>query len=160
MAMQFYASPEQVQRDRSEYARKGIARGRSAVVLTYSGGVLFVAENLTSLSIPFETDKKFLPNLETLWTPSRLGPTLQRAGISFLEPTQLLGTVPAAAGAITGGTQQPDPVVPLHRAHGRPAVPGQLTGSPVVTHPTREARDVTSPASPTTCGWPDPHAGL
>jgi proteasome alpha subunit len=47
--MQFYASPEQVQRDRSEYARKGIARGRSAVVLTYSGGVLFVAENLTSL---------------------------------------------------------------------------------------------------------------
>ncbi len=49
MAMQFYASPEQVQRDRSEYARKGIARGRSAVVLTYAGGVLFVAENLTSL---------------------------------------------------------------------------------------------------------------
>jgi proteasome alpha subunit len=47
--MQFYASPEQVQRDRSEYARKGIARGRSAVVLTYEGGVLLVAENLTSL---------------------------------------------------------------------------------------------------------------
>ena len=49
MAMQFYASPEQVQRDRSEYARKGIARGRSAVVLTYEGGILLVAENLTSL---------------------------------------------------------------------------------------------------------------
>ncbi len=49
MAMQFYASPEQVQRDRSEYARKGIARGRSAVVLTYAGGILLVAENLTSL---------------------------------------------------------------------------------------------------------------
>jgi proteasome alpha subunit len=47
--MQFYASPEQVQRDRSEYARKGIARGRSAVVLTYEGGVLFVAENTTTL---------------------------------------------------------------------------------------------------------------
>jgi proteasome alpha subunit len=47
--MQFYASPEQVQRDRSEYARKGIARGRSAVVLTYEGGVLLVAENITSL---------------------------------------------------------------------------------------------------------------
>src|SRR5215212_8731094 len=47
--MQFYASPEQVQRDRSEYARKGIARGRSAVVLSYSGGILLVAENLTSL---------------------------------------------------------------------------------------------------------------
>jgi proteasome alpha subunit len=49
VAMQFYASPEQVQRDRSEYARKGIARGRSAVVLTYVGGILLVAENLTSL---------------------------------------------------------------------------------------------------------------
>src|SRR3954470_6446827 len=47
--MQFYASPEQVMRDRSEYARKGIARGRSAVGLTYEGGVLFVAENLTTL---------------------------------------------------------------------------------------------------------------
>jgi len=49
VAMQFYASPEQIMRDRSEYARKGISRGRSAVVLTYDGGVLFVAENLTSL---------------------------------------------------------------------------------------------------------------
>jgi len=47
--MQFYASPEQVQRDRSEYARKGIARGRSAVVLTYEGGILLVAENITTL---------------------------------------------------------------------------------------------------------------
>jgi proteasome alpha subunit len=49
VAMQFYASPEQVQRDRSEYARKGIARGRSAVVLTYEDGILLVAENITTL---------------------------------------------------------------------------------------------------------------
>ena len=49
MAMQFYASPEQVQRDRSEYARKGIARGRSAVVQTYVDGILLVAENITTL---------------------------------------------------------------------------------------------------------------
>jgi len=49
VAMQFYASPEQMMRDRSEYARKGIARGRSAVVLSYEGGVLFVAENTTAL---------------------------------------------------------------------------------------------------------------
>ncbi|GAA1798118.1 proteasome subunit alpha [Planosporangium flavigriseum] len=48
MAMQFYASPEQIMRDRSEYARKGIARGRSVVVLTYEGGVLFVAENVST----------------------------------------------------------------------------------------------------------------
>lgn len=46
--MQFYASPEQIMRDRSEYARKGIARGRSVMVLSYEGGVLFVAENLST----------------------------------------------------------------------------------------------------------------
>ena len=47
-------------------------------------------DNLTALSIPFETDKKFLPNLPTLWTSSQLKDSLTRAGISFLEPTQLL----------------------------------------------------------------------
>ncbi|HTZ44339.1 MAG TPA: proteasome subunit alpha [Jatrophihabitans sp.] len=45
MSMPFYASAEQIMRDRSEYARKGIARGRSVVVLRYADGVLFVAEN-------------------------------------------------------------------------------------------------------------------
>ncbi|MBP2472720.1 proteasome alpha subunit [Crossiella equi] len=45
MTMPLYASAEQVMRDRSELARKGIARGRSVVVLTYADGVLFVAEN-------------------------------------------------------------------------------------------------------------------
>lgn len=45
MTMPFYSSVDQLLRDRSELARKGIARGRSVVVLTYSGGVLFVAEN-------------------------------------------------------------------------------------------------------------------
>jgi len=49
VAMQFYTSPEQIMRDRSEYARKGISRGRSAIVLSYADGVLFVAENVTSL---------------------------------------------------------------------------------------------------------------
>src|ERR1700733_11230971 len=48
MSMPFYASAEQVMRDRSEYARKGIARGRSVIVLTYADGVLFVAENASS----------------------------------------------------------------------------------------------------------------
>jgi proteasome alpha subunit len=45
MSMPFYVSAEQLMRDRSEYARKGIARGRGVVVLTYVDGVLFVAEN-------------------------------------------------------------------------------------------------------------------
>lgn len=48
MSMPFYASAEQIMRDRSEYARKGIARGRSVIVLTYTDGVLFVAENASS----------------------------------------------------------------------------------------------------------------
>jgi proteasome alpha subunit len=47
--MQFYAPPEQLMRDRSEYARKGISRGRSSIVLSYADGVLLVAENVTSL---------------------------------------------------------------------------------------------------------------
>ena len=45
MTMPFYSSVDQLLRDRSELARKGISRGRSVVVLTYAGGVLFVAEN-------------------------------------------------------------------------------------------------------------------
>jgi proteasome alpha subunit len=41
----YFISPEQAMRERSELARKGIARGRSVVALPYAGGVLFVAEN-------------------------------------------------------------------------------------------------------------------
>jgi proteasome alpha subunit len=45
MSMPFYVSPEQLMKDRADYARKGIARGRSVVVLAYDGGIAFVAEN-------------------------------------------------------------------------------------------------------------------
>jgi len=45
MSMPFYASAEQIMRDRSEFARKGIARGRSVAVVRYADGVLFVSEN-------------------------------------------------------------------------------------------------------------------
>ncbi|MGY1915137.1 proteasome subunit alpha [Blastococcus sp. SYSU DS0973] len=48
MTMPYYASAEQVMRDRSEYARKGISRGRSVAVLTYADGVLLIAENPSS----------------------------------------------------------------------------------------------------------------
>jgi type III secretion protein V len=47
-------------------------------------------ENLTALSIPFETDRKFLPNLATIWASAELKDSLARAGIAFMEPTQLL----------------------------------------------------------------------
>jgi proteasome alpha subunit len=43
--MPFYVAPEQVMKDRADYARKGIARGRSLIGLTYEGGILIVAEN-------------------------------------------------------------------------------------------------------------------
>jgi proteasome alpha subunit len=45
MSMPFYVPPEQLVKDRAEFARKGIARGRSLVAMTYNGGVLIVAEN-------------------------------------------------------------------------------------------------------------------
>jgi proteasome alpha subunit len=45
MSQQFYVSPEQVMKDRADFARKGIARGRSVVVVGYDGGVALVAEN-------------------------------------------------------------------------------------------------------------------
>jgi proteasome alpha subunit len=45
MAFQPYVPPEQLMKDRSEYARKGIARGKSVVALQYAGGLLFLAEN-------------------------------------------------------------------------------------------------------------------
>ena len=45
MSMPFYVAPEQVMKDRADYARKGIARGRGLVALTYDDGVVMVAEN-------------------------------------------------------------------------------------------------------------------
>ncbi len=50
MSMPFYVSPEQIMADKAEFARKGIARGKSIVALEYDAGVLLVAENSTSLS--------------------------------------------------------------------------------------------------------------
>ncbi|HUZ51726.1 MAG TPA: proteasome subunit alpha [Streptosporangiaceae bacterium] len=45
MSMPFYVSPEQAMKDKADYARKGIARGRSGVVIQYDTGILFVAPN-------------------------------------------------------------------------------------------------------------------
>ncbi|MCG8588085.1 MAG: proteasome subunit alpha [Proteobacteria bacterium] len=47
--MPFYVSPEQVMADKAEYARKGIARGKSIIALEYDRGVLLIAENATAL---------------------------------------------------------------------------------------------------------------
>jgi proteasome alpha subunit len=45
MSMPYYVAPEQVMKDRAEYAQKGIARGRALVATTYDEGILAVAEN-------------------------------------------------------------------------------------------------------------------
>lgn len=45
MTQQFYVSPEQVMKDRADFARKGIARGRSVVVISCAEGIALVAEN-------------------------------------------------------------------------------------------------------------------
>lgn len=45
MALPYYVSPEQMMQDKAEYARKGIARGKSIIVLEYADGMLLVAEN-------------------------------------------------------------------------------------------------------------------
>jgi proteasome alpha subunit len=52
MSMPFYVAPEQVMKDRADYARKGIARGRALVAVRYADGVALVAEN------PSETLRK------------------------------------------------------------------------------------------------------
>jgi proteasome alpha subunit len=45
MNMPFYVAPEQVMKDRADYARKGIARGRALVAVRYDDGIALVAEN-------------------------------------------------------------------------------------------------------------------
>ena len=45
MTMPYYVAPEQVMKDRAEYAQKGIARGRSLVATTFDEGIVIVADN-------------------------------------------------------------------------------------------------------------------
>jgi proteasome alpha subunit len=48
MSMPFYVAPEQVMKDRADYARKGIARGRSLIGANFSDGILICAENTSN----------------------------------------------------------------------------------------------------------------
>src|SRR5437773_540622 len=49
MPLPYYVSPEQMMKDKAEYARKGISRGRSIVTLEYRDGILLVAEHPSTL---------------------------------------------------------------------------------------------------------------
>ena len=48
MSIPYYVSPEQLMQDKAEYAKKGIAKGRSIIAIEYQDGVLFVADNPSS----------------------------------------------------------------------------------------------------------------
>ena len=48
MSMPFYVAPEQMMKDRADFARKGIARGRAMVATRYDDGIVLVAENPSS----------------------------------------------------------------------------------------------------------------
>ena len=45
MPLPYYVSPEQMMQDKAEYAKKGIAKGRSLIVMEYADGVLLTADN-------------------------------------------------------------------------------------------------------------------
>jgi proteasome alpha subunit len=49
MPLPYYVSPEQMMKDKAEYARKGISRGRAIVTIEYRDGILLVAENPSTL---------------------------------------------------------------------------------------------------------------
>ena len=49
MPLPYYVSPEQMMKDKAEYARKGISRGKAIVALEYRDGVLLLAENPSTL---------------------------------------------------------------------------------------------------------------
>ena len=50
MVLPYYVSPEQIMQDKAEYAKKGIAKGRSIIAMEYSSGILLVADNPSALN--------------------------------------------------------------------------------------------------------------
>lgn len=48
MPVPYYVSPEQLMKDKADYARKGIARGKSVIALEYAEGILLIAENTSA----------------------------------------------------------------------------------------------------------------
>ena len=70
MALPFYVSPEQMMQDKAEYARKGIARGKSIVAIEYDGGIALVAENPSS-SLSKISDSRAGAKTAPPWLPFR-----------------------------------------------------------------------------------------
>ena len=147
MTMPFYVSPEQVMKDRADYARKGIARGRSVVVIAYDGGILFVAENLSRALHKISRDLR----------PDRLrrGRQVQRVREPpdgrrpLRRPARLLLRPPGRHRPRAGQRLRPDPRHDLHRE----SKPYEV--EIVIAEVGRRPRTTTrSTGSPTTARWP------
>ena len=78
MSMPFYVAPEQVMKDRADYARKGIARGRSLCAVQYDEGILICAELMQEISeIPGVSGV----NLMTTGDPKALPAAIRASGL-------------------------------------------------------------------------------
>ena len=154
MTMPYYVAPEQVMKDRAEYAQKGIARGRSLVATTYDLGIVIVAENpsrsLHKISeiydrIAFAGVGKYneYDQLRVVGRPPRRhqGVRLQPRGRRRPVAGQSVRPVPgqrlhprdeAARGRDPGGRAR--------RRPRRPAVPHRLRGHDHRRGPVRRAR--------------------
>jgi proteasome alpha subunit len=83
-----YVSPAQAMRDKAEFARQGIARGRSCVTLQYEGGILMMAPNTSSA----------LHKISEIYDRIAFAAvgryneyeTLRRAGITYADTTGLM----------------------------------------------------------------------
>ena len=119
MSMPFYVSPEQSMRDKADYARKGIARGRSCVALQYAGGILLVAPNPSSAlhkiseiydRIGFAAVGRYneYENLRVAgWLYRKESDYLKAAIAQVLEYFPILETRwDTSAGSLSGGEQQ------------------------------------------------------
>lgn len=91
MPMPMYVSPEQLMKDRADFARKGIARGRSVIVASYATGIAFVAEN------PSRTLHKISELYDRIASPERASTTSSRIFGSPASATRTCGATPTTA---------------------------------------------------------------
>ena len=117
MSMPFYVAPEQVMKDRADYARKGIARGRGLVAVVYDDGIVIVAENPSQHAAQGERDLR----------PHRLR-----------RRRQVQRVRPAAGGRRAGRRPQGLPVQPRRRRRPQPGQPVRPDPRPGL-HPRDEA---------------------